>query len=150
MSFSGAKLAIFIGPHLLVIQRDDRPDIPYPGHWDLPGGGREGEESPQACVLRETLEEVGLELKPADLIWANQYTRPRGIVWFFAAHLPAETQRLVQLGDEGQRWALMEPKVYCEEPLAVPHFVDQIRLYMASDTERLGPVKAPRNLSGGS
>lgn len=138
MSFSGAKLAVFIGQHLLVIQRDDRPDIPYPGHWDLPGGGREGEETPQACVLRETREEVGLVLSPSDLIWANQYPRPRGTVWFFAAHLPEDAQKRVRLGDEGQRWALMHPTTYCKEPLAVPHFVDQIQLYMANDTDRFG------------
>ena len=44
MVFSGAKLALFLGADLLVIRRDMRPDIPFPGHWDLPGGGREGEE----------------------------------------------------------------------------------------------------------
>ena len=38
MTFSGAKLALFLGPDLLVILRDDRPDIPWPGRWDLPGG----------------------------------------------------------------------------------------------------------------
>ena len=58
MSFSGAKLALFLGADLLVIKRDDRPDIPYPGYWDLPGGGREGDETPQACALRETYEET--------------------------------------------------------------------------------------------
>ena len=48
MSFIGAKLALFIGADLLTILRDDRPDIPFPGHWDFPGGGREGGESPQS------------------------------------------------------------------------------------------------------
>ena len=70
MEFSGAKLALFLGQELLVILRDDRPDIPYPGHWDLPGGGREGDETPQACVLRETQEEVGLKLTENDLGWS--------------------------------------------------------------------------------
>jgi len=68
MSFSGAKLALFLGVDLLVILRDDRPDIPYPGHWDFPGGGREGQETPEACALRETREEVGLVLRPSELV----------------------------------------------------------------------------------
>ncbi|WP_323776898.1 hypothetical protein [Leisingera sp.] len=38
--FSGAKLTLFLGRDLLVILRDDAPDILYPGHWDLLGGGR--------------------------------------------------------------------------------------------------------------
>ena len=36
------------------------PGIPWPAFWDLPGGGREGTESPVECVLRETHEEFGL------------------------------------------------------------------------------------------
>ncbi|WP_425044780.1 NUDIX hydrolase [Primorskyibacter sp. S87] len=130
MSFSGAKLALFLGPNLLVIERDDLPDIPYPGHWDLPGGGREGSETPETCVLRETQEEVGLQLSQADLVWSVSYLRPRGTVWFFAAHLPRGAIADVQLGDEGQQWRLMPPGVYCDHPLAVPHFAEQLRNYM--------------------
>ena len=61
-AFVGAKLALFLGDHLAVILRDDRPDIPWPGRLDLPGGGRDGDENPQDCVLRETREELGLAL----------------------------------------------------------------------------------------
>ncbi|KIC14182.1 NUDIX hydrolase [Leisingera sp. ANG-Vp] len=130
--FSGAKLALFVGRGLLVILRDDKPDIPYPGHWDLPGGGREGAESPQACALRETEEEVGLVLRPDALTWSRAYRRPRGKVWFFAAHLPAEAASQIRLGDEGQRWTLMAPQAYCAHPLAVPHFSDRLREYLAA------------------
>ena len=56
----GAKLALFVGARLLVLHRDDRPGLLWPGFWDLPGGGREGAESPLDCALRETREEFGL------------------------------------------------------------------------------------------
>ena len=62
LPFSGAKIALFMGDDLLVIKRDDKPDIPYPGHWDLPGGGREGDETPELCALREAREEAQLVL----------------------------------------------------------------------------------------
>ncbi|MHA6263084.1 NUDIX hydrolase [Arenibacterium sp. CAU 1754] len=136
MTFSGAKLALFLGSDLVVIQRDDRPDIPYPGFWDLPGGGREGAETPHDCVLRETREEVGLHLSPHDLIWSNSYQRPRGTVWFFAAHLPIARKSQIRFGDEGQGWRLMPPPEYCAHPLAVPHFVTQLTHYMAQDVYR--------------
>lgn len=130
MTFSGAKLALFIGEDLLVIRRDNNPAIPYPDHWDLPGGGREQDESPQTCALRETHEEVGLRLRPDQLVWARSYLRPRGTVWFFAAHLPRQMAAQVRLGDEGQGWRLMSPQAYCAHPLAVPHFADQLRIYL--------------------
>lgn len=133
MDFSGAKLALFLGPDLVVIQRDDKPDIPYPGHWDLPGGGREGHETPETCALRETREEIGLILRPADLVWSTSYTRPRGTVWFFAAHLPAARQADIRFGGEGQGWRMMAPTDYVDHPLAVPHFTVQLRRYMGLD-----------------
>lgn len=144
MSFSGAKLALFLGPDLLVIRRDNRPDIPYPGHWDLPGGGREGDETPQNCALRETREEVGLVLHPSDLSWSNSYMRPRGMVWFFAAHQPPSISERIEFGSEGQGWRLMTPEVYCAHDLAVPHFVEQLHHYMAQDEFSEAVRKTPR------
>lgn len=131
MSFIGAKLALFIGADLLTILRDDRPDIPFPGHWDFPGGGREGGESPEACALRETAEEVGLVLAETDLVWSNRHVREQGVSWFFAAHLPGGSEARVRLGDEGQGWALMSPEDYCDHPLAIAHFVEQLRQYQS-------------------
>jgi 8-oxo-dGTP diphosphatase len=136
MSFSGAKLALFLGADLLVILRDDRPGIPYPGHWDLPGGGREGQESPEDCALRETREEVGLDVPPSRLVWTRRYQRPRGAVWFFAAHLPSGAAGQIRFGSEGQEWQLMPPKTYCAHPLAVPHFAEQLKFYMAQPQYR--------------
>lgn len=147
--FSGAKLALFLGDDLLVIQRDQRPDIPWPGHWDLPGGGREGDETPQACALRETREEVGLIVPATDLVWANSYRRPHGIVWFFAAHLPEQVQCDIVFGSEGQGWRMMTPDTYCAHPLAVPHFAAQLRLYMAQPEFHVADRKTPREASGG-
>lgn len=38
--FGGAKLILFIGKQIVVLRRDQKPDIPWPGRLDLPGGGR--------------------------------------------------------------------------------------------------------------
>jgi 8-oxo-dGTP diphosphatase len=150
MSFSGAKLALFLGPDLLVIRRDDRPDIPYPGHWDLPGGGREGNESPEICVLRETREEVGLVLTPADLEWSTSYLRPvRGRVWFFASHQSAARRAEVRLGSEGQEWRTMPPEDYVAHALAVPHFAEQLRQYLLLRKSRDLSERPPARDGGG-
>lgn len=130
--FSGAKLALFLGQSLLVIRRDDRADIPWPDHWDLPGGGRDGDETPLDCALRETREEVGLVVPTDQVIWRVNYLRPHGRIWFFAAHLPATWSAQVVLGDEGQEWQLMEPCDYIRHPKAVPHFAEQLDIYLGS------------------
>lgn len=131
--FVGAKLALFLGDHLAVILRDDRPDIPWPGRLDLPGGGRDGDETPAQCALRETHEELGLRIAPDALCWARRFTGSSGPVWFFAAHLTADRARDVVFGNERQGWRLMSPQDYLSDPLAIPHFQDRITLYL---TER--------------
>lgn len=47
-AFCGAKIALVCGDRLVAYRRDAKPSIPWPGLWDLPGGGREGEEMPVA------------------------------------------------------------------------------------------------------
>lgn len=131
--FVGAKLALFLGRDLVVIRRDDHPGLPWPGALDLPGGGREGDETPAACVLRETAEELGLHLPPASLIWGRGFPRPadgaRG--WFFAAHQPATLAAAIRFGNEGQGWMLMPPGAYLGHPDAIPHFCDRLRICLA-------------------
>ena len=38
MEFVGAKAALFCEGRVLTCLRDDRPGLPWAGHWDLPGG----------------------------------------------------------------------------------------------------------------
>ncbi len=69
MSFAGAKLLLWSAGAVLTYLRDDKPGLGWAGKWDLPGGGREGRESPEACALRELEEEFGLCLGPDRLLW---------------------------------------------------------------------------------
>ena len=48
---------------VLLCLRDDKPDIPYPGCWDLLGGHCEPDETPSECIIREIREEIGYDLK---------------------------------------------------------------------------------------
>lgn len=129
-AFEGAKLALFIGDRLLVIRRDLRTDIPWPGYLDLPGGAREGQETARACVLRETREETGLILRAEQLIWARHYPDDPTPAWFFAARLPASAEAEIVFGGEGQGWLLMAPDAYVASPEAIPHFRLRVREFL--------------------
>ena len=132
MSFKGAKLLLFLGPQLLVILRDQKADIPFPGYWDFPGGGREGDETAQACALRETREEVGLIVPKAAIHYSRRYPRPDGATWFFAAEISARSVDDIRFGDEGQCWDLMNPDEYAAHPLGIPRFKVRLQDYLQS------------------
>ena len=105
--FAGSKLALFCGTDLLTYLRDDKPGLPWPATWDLPGGGREGDESPEDCVLRELAEEFGLHLPPNRLLWRREFpamSDPTRSSWFFAGHITGDEIAAIRFGDEGQFW----------------------------------------------
>jgi len=131
MTFAGAKLAVYLGDRLAVILRDDTPDLPFAGFWDLPGGGREGNESPMACALRECYEELGLKVPPASVVWQGAFDEGSQTKWFFVAKMPAVAAQDVVFGDEGQRWALMTEAEFLAHPSAVPAFQARLRFWIA-------------------
>jgi 8-oxo-dGTP diphosphatase len=138
-AFAGAKLLPFIGERLLVVQRDFSPGIVWPGWHDLPGGMREAAESPIACALRETREEVGLVLAEDDLRLAHLEDIGGRRVWFFAAHLPSSRESEIVLGDEGLGWRLMPPAEFAAHPRAIPTFRAILRAYVEKGRESAVP-----------
>lgn len=129
--FIGAKAAFFHGTRLLTLQRDDLPGLPWAGQWDVPGGGREGDESPDACLLREVHEEFGLRLTPDRLLarWClPSITNPARVAWFFAGHITGAEIAAIRFGDEGQGWALMEVEEFLTHPQSIAEMHGRIRL----------------------
>lgn len=133
--FTGAKLVLTCGEALLVLLRDDVATIPWPAHWDLPGGGREGAESPLDCALRELFEETGLALAPERLRGEAlpSASRPGRLAWVFRAELTEAEAAVVRLGDEGQELRLMPLAEYLAHPNAIPHFRDMVRDLLARE-----------------
>lgn len=86
--------------------RDNNPGILYPGHWAFFGGHLEVGESPQACVQRELLEEIGYA--PQGLTLFQRYEFPTVIRHVFVGQLDVSLDRLV-LG-EGWDLGLLSPE----------------------------------------
>lgn len=123
MDFVGAKAAFFCGPAVLTYLRDDRPGLGWAGLWDLPGGGREGVESPEDCLLRELEEEFGLRLSAERLVWRRKFPSmmdPARASVFYGGWLTMAEVRSIRFGDEGQRWELMPVEVFLTHEKAVP------------------------------
>lgn len=68
---------------VLLIRRAERPGDPWSGQMGLPGGrSSAGDTDLLQTAIRETLEEVGIDLTPAELVGALDDVAPR------SPHLP--------------------------------------------------------------
>ncbi len=138
--FSGAKLAALHGDALLVYRRDDFDHIPFPGLIDLPGGGREGDESPAECALRELAEEFGIGIAADRVHFAQGYRRSWNSEipsWFLAIHLTADDIAAIRFGDEGSDWRLMALADFIGHPAAVPHLQARVADYVAAQCNKV-------------
>ncbi|SMG51951.1 NUDIX hydrolase [Paracoccus sp. J56] len=121
------------GGHLLTCLRDDYDWIPFPAHWDLPGGGAEPGESPIECALRELHEEFGLRIDPGRLT-ARVFDSSASVgrySWLFHGLISKDEIAAIRFGDEGQEWRMMPVAEFVAHPRAVPHFRDRVRLVLA-------------------
>ena len=131
--FTGCKIALFCGDKLLTILRDDKYNIPCPNMWELPGGGREGDESPFECAAREVYEELGIHLNEDCLLWNKVYTsmlfEGRQSV-FMVGQLSQKQFDSITFGDEGQAYKLMSIEEFLKSKQAVPQLQGRLRDYL--------------------
>lgn len=131
--FTGCKIALFCGDKLLTILRDDKSNIPYPNTWELPGGGREGDESPFECAAREVYEELGIHLTEDCLLWSKVYPsmlfEGKESV-FLVGKLTQEQFDQIVFGDEGQGYKLMGIEEFLGSDKAVPQLQERVRDYL--------------------
>ncbi|PMR63556.1 NUDIX hydrolase [Streptococcus intermedius] len=133
MEFSGCKIALICDDRLLTILRDDKASIPYPNMWELPGGGREGEETPFECVQREVFEELSLKLEEADIVWAKEYQGmldPDKTSIFMVGIITQEDFASIAFGDEGQAYQLMDVSQFLSDNKVILQLQDRLRDYL--------------------
>ena len=131
--FTGCKIALFCGDKLLVILRDDKENIPWPNMWELPGGGREGNESPFECAAREVYEELGIHLDEDCLHWSKIYPsvifKDKQSV-FMVGQLRQEQFDNITFGDEGQGYKLMSIDEFLSLDKVVPQLQERLKDYL--------------------
>jgi 8-oxo-dGTP diphosphatase len=135
MDFVGSKVALFCGDALLTYLRDNKPGLPWPAMWDLPGGGREGNETAEECVSRETFEEFGLHLTAERLLFRRvlpSMLDPLKQSIFFAGHITPHEITTIRFGDEGRYWQMMPVTEFLIHPRAIPDLQNRVALAMAA------------------
>ena len=130
--FTGCKIALICEGQILTILRDDKEDIPWPNMWELPGGGREGNETPFECVAREVYEELSIQLSKADVIWFQIYPMLDGNKKsvFLVGRLTQEQFESIIFGDEGQGYKLVSFEEFLTSDRVVPQLQERVRDYM--------------------
>lgn len=98
---------------VLLQQRDDKPDIPYPAYWTFFGGAVEAGETPDEAIRRELWEE--LELETPLTFWLDYIcpvrSKPGGVTtrnYMYVARLDQPLESLTL--HEGQAMRLFTPQ----------------------------------------
>jgi len=134
--FRGSKGLVFIGDEVLVYRRDGKTDK-FPYFIDVPGGGRQDDESPFMTFKREVAEEFGLEISDKDLKYSRKYDsiEEKGkFGYFLVAKLSAEKAHDIHFGTEGSDYFLMPFIEYLELKDAWPIYQERAADYYASIT----------------
>jgi 8-oxo-dGTP diphosphatase len=121
MSISNADIVakVFIrdaAGKILTMQRSAN-DRKNPLRWDLPGGSVEHGEDPRAAVIRETMEEAGLEITDPHIFSVSSRVEKRYIIRlvFWADYSAGE----VRLSHEHKqyKWVTLEEYVALDVPV---------------------------------
>ena len=133
LDFTGCKIALICGDRILTILRDNKENIPWPNTWELPGGGREGDETPFECAAREVFEELGLHLTEDNLLWSKVYPsmlyEGRQSV-FMVGQLSQDQFDSIVFGDEGQSFKLINIEEFLTLDQVVPQLQERVRDYV--------------------
>lgn len=102
MQKPGVKAFIIYNKKLLLILRDNKPNIPSPNKWGLPGGAIEKNEPILKAIKRELEEEISIV--PKNIIYLGKQIYENGSeVFRYFAKLTKDEFQNVKLGSEGQK-----------------------------------------------
>ena len=91
---ASVKAVIHSDGKILLQLRDEKPNIYHPGVWGLFGGNVESNEKPIDALKRELLEEIGLDIKGAKLLFSWDHYKYNSVLHFFSVPLTVELATL--------------------------------------------------------
>jgi 8-oxo-dGTP diphosphatase len=134
MNFHGVKVALLVGDKLIMHLRDNKPGLFNANMWDFPGGGRENDETPQACAIREVYEEFRIVLTPESFLYERTYPAQKDatqIAYFMVAQVSEKDIQDIVL-TEGQQWQLFDQESFFEKDDVIEALKVRFRDYLNS------------------
>lgn len=130
----GAIIRVEFDGYLMQL-RDSKPDIWYPGHWGLFGGGVEADEDPMAALKRELREELELEIETAAFFARIDFdVGSLPLLHFYRSYYIVSISRAVELRlvvHEGAAKRLFPGDEILEAPNVTPYDAFALFLYHA-------------------
>jgi 8-oxo-dGTP diphosphatase len=133
VDFNGAKGLVFLGDKILTYRRDNKTNN-SPLCIDLPGGGREEDESPFDTFKREIKEEFGIDIEKNDIKFSctvQSVIESNKKSYFVVAILPKIKASDVVFGNEGVEWMLMSPQEFINRHDGIHRQQKRVEKYLA-------------------
>ncbi len=134
VDLNGTKGLVFIGEKIIVYRRDTETTS-FPLQIDLPGGGRENNESPFETFKREVREEFGLTIEREDISYSKKYQSsldPSKVAFFMATRPLNIEAKDISFGDEGLEFFLISPQDFVNLEDGVNRQQDKVAEYLNS------------------
>lgn len=98
----GAKAIVCFRDKILLVLRDNNPQISNPNKWNTPGGAIEKNESPFQALVRELKEEINFTPSIIINLGSTTYS-DESLVYRFFCPVSEEEYKQIYLVGEGQR-----------------------------------------------
>lgn len=131
-NFHGVKGLVFIGEKFIVYRRDNNTKS-FPFYIDLPGGGKENNESAFETFKRETKEEFGIDISKDNIVYAKQYISAMDNTkesYFIVVKTDNTKQKDIIFGDEGIEYFLLTPEDYLKLNDSIPRQKEKVITYL--------------------
>jgi 8-oxo-dGTP diphosphatase len=132
IDFQGVKGLVFLGGKIIVFRRDNNTKN-FPLQIDLPGGGREDQESPFETFKREVNEEFGINIEKKDIVYAKKYQSILDLskdAYFFATKSLNIKENQIVFSDEGLEFFLVTPQGFINTKDGVRRQQDKVAYFL--------------------
>lgn len=132
IEFNGSKGLLYIGDKILTYRRDEKTNN-APLCIDLPGGGREENESPFDTFQREVKEEFGISIQKEDMYYSSTHKSvidPNAISFFMIAKPDNIKETDIVFGNEGVEYILMTVDEFIKRQDGIERQQNRVREYL--------------------